>query len=236
MHSYNRILFAGLFCLVICQTNVQGQNRVAGSANSKREVPQSGKVSSIVPAKPLAPDVKNTISAIRAFTGLTKAAFEAKMKGLGFVEAADEIGMPGQAYKSKSADYMLAVKYGTRGKGEFVREIFKGTLYKSPDFPAIKKTFLDLGKQCTDLKAKFSGGFIKELTDNSSPKNIRNSEERTSNFLPAIDKMISTKEDGGAVDGYAEKDYDYIITYRYTKAYSSALIIIHVIDKTLVSK
>ena len=226
MKSYIRILFAASFCIVMCQTNVKGQNAA----------PQAGKVSSIVPAKPLAPDVKNAMSAIRTFTGLTKAAFEAKMNSLGFVAAADEIGMPGQAYKSKSAEYMLAVKYGTRGQGEFVRDIYKGTLYKSPNLATIKATFLDLGKQCTDLKAKYSGGFIKELNDNGRPMNLRSPEERTAKFLPAFNKMISTQEDGGAVDGYAEKDYDYIITYRYTKAYASALIIIHVVDKTLVGK
>ena len=198
-------------------------------------MPQSGKVSSMVPAKPLAPGVKNAMSAIRAFTGLTKAAFEAKMKSMGFVEAADEIGMPGQAYKSKSAEYMLAVKYGTRGQNEFVREIYKGTLYKNPNLATIKTTFLDFGKQCTDLKAIYSGGFIKELNDNGRPMNLRSPEERTAKFLPAFDKMIGAQDDGGAVDGYAEKDYDYIITYRYTKAYASALIILHVVDKTLVS-
>jgi hypothetical protein len=227
MKSYIRILFAASFCIVMCQTNVVAQNGAS---------PQAGKVSSIVPAKPLAPDVKNAMSAIRTFTGLTKAAFEAKMNSLGFVAAADEIGMPGKAYKSKSAEYMLAVKYGTRGQGEFVRDIYKGTLYKSPNLATIKATFLDLGKQCTDLKAKYSGGFIKELNDNGRPMNLRSPEERTAKFLPAFDKMVSTQEDGGAVDGYAEKDFDYIITYRYTKAYASALIIIHVIDKTLVGK
>ncbi|HEY5591040.1 MAG TPA: hypothetical protein VIK55_08480 [Paludibacter sp.] len=227
MKSYIRILFAISFCLVICQINAVAQN---GAST------QSGKVSSMVPARPLAPGVKNAMSAIRAFTGLTKAAFEAKMKSMGFAEAKDEIGMPGQAYKSKSEDYMLAVKYGTRGTGEFVREIYRGTLYKSPNLATVKATFLDFGKQCTDLKAKYSGGFIKELNDNGRPMNLHSQEERTSKFLPAFDRMISTQDDGGAVDGYAEKDYDYIITYRYTKAYASALIIIHVVDKTLVNK
>ena len=236
MRSCIKILFSVVFCLVVCQTNVNGNNRSTGSVTLKEEVPQAGKVSSTVPAKPIVSDVKNDVSAIRAFTGLTKAAFEAKMKSLGFDAAQDEIGMGGQAYKSKSAGYMLAVKYGTRGKDEFVRDIYKGTLSPNPDFTTLKTTFLDLGKQCINLKAKYSGGFVKSLGEKGNAENIRTLQDRNSKFLPAFDQMISTNEDGGAVDGYTEKDYDYIFTYRYTKAFTSAVIIIHITDKTLVSK
>ena len=236
MKSILRIVFAASFCFVISQANVRGNNGATGSITPNVELPQAGKVSSTVPAKPIVSDVKNDVSTIRAFTGLTKAAFEAKMKSLGFDAAQDEIGMGGQAYKSKSAGYMLAVKYGTRGKDEFVRDIYKGTLSPNPDFTTLKTTFLDLGKQCINLKAKYSGGFVKSLGEKVNAENIRTLQDRNSKFLPAFDQMISTNEDGGAVDGYTEKDYDYIFTYRYTKAFTSAVIIIHITDKTLVSK
>jgi len=236
MRSFVQIIFAVVFCFVIFHSNVQGHKGAGNSETFMGEVPQSAKVSSTVPAKALTDDVKNSIATIRSFTGLTKDAFEAKMKSMGFAPAADEIGMSGQAYKSKTADYMLAVKYGTRGKSEFVREVYKGMVFANPNFTTQKTTFLDLGKQCSDLKAKYSGGLVKGLNDLGNVNNLRTEADRTSKFLPAFDKLISTKDDGGAVDGYAEKDYEYIITYRYTKAYSSAVIIIHIIDKTLVSK
>lgn len=244
MKSYVKILLAVVFCVGICQSNVQGQgfkkalNKAKGAISNvthKGEgTPVADKVTSAGPAKPLAPDVKNSVSAIRAYTGLTKVAFEAKMKSLGFVAADDELGMNGQAYKSKSAGYMLAVKYGTRGNDELVREVFKGTIAKTPNLGTIKTTFLGIGKQCTDLKAEYSSGFVEGMNKKGNVKNLRTADDRTSKFLPAFDTMISTKEEGGAVDAYSENDYEYNITYRYAKVIG-AVIIISVTDNTVES-
>jgi hypothetical protein len=247
MKRFVKILGISMFVLVICLTNSQAQglkgvlkkakgavsnvgNKAVGSkSSSKSESPSAG------PAKPMAPDVKNSISEIRAFTGLTKDAFTAKMKSLGFVEANDEMGMGGKVYQSKSKGYSLSVAFGTRGKSELVRAVSKGIANKSPNLGTIKTTFLDLGKQCTNLKAEYTGGSIKLISEKGGPKNMRNAADRTSKFLPAFDNMISTKADGMAVEGYSEKDYRYGLTYRYVKGMGSVLII-EVTDETIESQ
>lgn len=249
MKNYLKILIAFMLVLAICQTNAQAQgvkgvfNKTKEAVNkaTKKEVSKSTGTKgadkespSAGPAKPLAPEVKNSVSEIRAMTGLTKDAFIAKMKNQGLIESQDEFGMSGTIYKSKSKGYLLAVEFGTRGNAEFVRSVSKGIASKTPNFGTIKTTFLDLGKQCLNLKATYSGGFLKAINSKNSVKNVRNAEERTSKFLPAFDAMIGAKEEGGAVDQYSEKDYNYNINYTYAKGMGS-IITIQVIDLTIES-
>lgn len=243
MKSRSKILLALMLCLLICQTNLHAQgikglfkkakDAVTGKAGGTDAVTSDG------PAKPLAPDVKNSISQIRAYLGLTKEEFVAKMKNLGFVEGVDEVGMglDGQIYKSKSAGYLLAVKYGTRGKSTFVREISKGTETKNPVLAKTKTTFLDLGKQATDLKATFGSGSLKGIGEFKSSKvEVKNSGDWNSKLLPEFDKFISSKAEGFVVQRYSEKDYDYSVTYFYRKMLApSAVIIVFIVDKTLES-
>ena len=249
MKSYAKIFFASMLLFTLCLNNAEAQGvkgvfnktkdainkatkkevaKTTGTKSSASESPSAG------PAKPLAPEVKNSVSEIRALTGLTKEAFLAKMKSQGFVESAEEFGMNGIVYKSKSKGYLLGVEFGTRGNAEFVRSVTKGISSKTPNFGTIKTTFLDLGKQCLNLKATYSGGFLKAINSKNNVKNVRNSEERSAKFLPAFDTMISAKEEGGAVDQYAEKDYDYMINYTYAKVMGS-IITIQVTDLTIES-
>ncbi len=249
MKNYLKVLFASMLLIAMCHTNVDAQgvkgvfNKTKDAINkaTKKEVSKTtgGKSAasespSAGPAKPLAPEVKNSVSEIRAMTGLTKEAFLAKMKSQGFVESQEEFGMNGTVYKSKSKGYLLGVEFGTRGNAEFVRSVTKGIPSKAPNFGTIKTTFLDLGKQCTSLKATYSGGFLKAINSKNNVKNVRNAEERTAKFLPAFNTMISAKEEGGAVDQYAEKDYDYMINYTYAKVMGS-IITIQVTDLTIES-
>ncbi len=257
MKNYTRILFAAMLCFFICQNNVQGQalkkamskvkgavsdvkgavtdtkgakNAVTKEQGVKNEEPSAG------PAKPLAPDVKNSISEIRAFTGLTKDQFIAKMKSMGFAEGTDDMGMGmgGIVYKSKSAGYILSVKFGTRGKDLCVREISKVIYTKTPNFATIKTNFLSYGKQCTDLKAEFTNANIRATNKAGSKANANSVAERTSKFLPAFNQFFSAKEEGYVIDQYEERDYMYHITYMYQAGIAMTTVL--VIDNTVESQ
>lgn len=244
-------MFAVMLCFFIYQNNTQAQalkkamskvkgavSDVKGTVNnttnvndqavSNAEAPSTG------PAKPLAPNVKNSISEIRALTGLTKDAFLAKMKSMGFAEGTDDMGQGGIVYKSKSAGYTLSVKWGTRGKDEFVREISKVIYTKAPNFATIKTNLLSYGKQCTDLKAEFTNANIKGNSKTGSKANVNNAAERTSKFLPAFDKFFSAKEEGYVIDQYAERDYMYHISFMHQAGI--AITTIMVIDNTVESQ
>jgi hypothetical protein len=241
MKSFVRFLFAAVLCLSICQSNIQAQglkgafNKVKGAVNSavssavsSTEAPSEG------PAKPLAPDVKNSVSQIRSYTGLTKDAFTAKIKGLGFVEGIDDMGMGGTVYKSKKAGYTLSVNFGTRGGEMVVRDITKGLMSKKPSIATLKTNFLDYAKQCADLKTKFTEGFIRPNDRKSANKaSVRNLESRESKFLPALNSFVSANEDGSVYESYTEKDYDYSISLMYSKAGSMSMLMVRVIDKTI---
>jgi len=247
MKSYVRILFASMLLFAVCLTNANAQgvkgvfnktkdainkatkkevSKTTGAKNSDSESPSAG------PAKPLAPEVKNSISELRSYTGLTKEAFVAKMKAQGFVTAQDPV--EGEGYKSKSG-YFLAVEYGTRGNGQYVRTATKSTTNKSPNLATIKTTYLDLGKQCIGLKAKYNGGWVKGLERKGTNKTFKASDDRATKFVPAFDAMISAKEEGAAADQYSEKDYDYFINFMYVKAMGST-ITIKVTDLTVESQ
>ena len=246
MKNQVKILFAATLCVALLQTNVQGQglknalNKVKGAVNSvtnkkggaeaesKTDAPSTG------PAKPIAPEVKNSVADLRALTGLTKGAFEAKMKNMGFAEGADDVGMGGICYKSKSAGYTLSVKFGTRGKDFLVREVSKGTMNKTPNIPAIKTKFQDLEKQCTNLKAKFETASIK--VKGSKSTNVNNEANRSSKFLPAFDNCMNTNEECSVLEGYTERDYTYNLSYMYSKAGALAVLFITVTDLTIESQ
>ena len=155
MKNFTRTLFTAIFVLALCQSNVQGQalknafNKAKGAVSSVTNKNKEGKgakedgkasvkeekagEASAGPAKPLAPNVKNGVSEIRSYTGLTKEAFIAKMKSLGFVaDPSNELGL-NEAYKSKSGGYYLSVSFGARGKAFLVREITKTIGTKQPE-------------------------------------------------------------------------------------------------------
>jgi hypothetical protein len=245
MKSLLRILILAIFSLGICQSNVQAQGikglfnktKSAVAPKAKEIAPKSkaiseSKGSSASPAKPLAPEVKNSVSELRSYTGLTKEAFIAKMKSQGFVATQDPV--EGEGFRSKSG-YFLAAEYGTRSGALYVRTATKCISSKSPNLASVKTTYLDLGKQCTDLKAKYDGGWIKALDRKGTNKTYRASEDRNAKFVPAFSAMISTKEEGAAADQYTEKDYNYFVNYLYAKMLGST-ITIKVTDLTIESQ
>jgi hypothetical protein len=238
MKSYFRIFFASILIMAICQTNAPAQglkgllNKTKSAVTPKAKGSSAVKEPSAGPAKPLAPEVKNSVSELRSYTGLTKEAFVAKMKSQGFVLTQDP--MAGEAYKSKSG-YLLSAEYGTRGNSQYVRTAKKMVTNKSPNLATVKTTFLDLGKQCTALKANYTGGWVKANERKGTNKTSKTADDRISKFLPAFDTMIATKEDGGAVDQYSEKDYDYNLTYMFAKVMGSILTI-EVTDLTIESQ
>lgn len=243
-----RILIAVMLCLFICQTNVEGQvfkkafSKVKGAvSNTVGKVTGGGgsdRVSSSGPAKPQAPDVKNSVSEVRALTGLTKDAFLAKIKAMGFVESENTTGMGGTCYFSKAKGYYLNIDFGTRGNDVYARQISKTTITKSPNLATVKTTFLGLGKQCADLKTKYESGEIKGITGPKLNQKIKNAEE----FPAAFGSFISSKETGLASQNYSENDYTYMISFTYTQAIpaakfpASSTISILICDRTLESQ
>jgi len=248
MKRYVKFFFAAMLCLCISQNEVQGQglkgvfNKVKGAVtdvagkiggkNSKatEAEPSNG------PAKATVTDVKNSISDIRAYTGLREADFAAKMKSKGFVEGINDIGLDGTVYKSKTGGYYLAVKYGTRGKDSFVRQITKATYTTKPNFVALKTSFLDLAKQSTDLKTKLASASIQIKGKIFNKVNAKNPTDRVSKFLPAFDDFVNNKEEGNVFERYTENDYDYCMSYSYLKINTSVIITVIIVDKTIESQ
>jgi len=236
MKNQLRIVFALVLCIFICQTNVEGQifkkalSKVKGAVSSVT----GGKVSvPSGPAKPDAPNVKNGISDIRSYTGLTKEAFMTKIKGQGYVAGTDQdaIGLSGEIYKSKATGYYLAVEYGTRKGATYVRDIYKAKATKSPSLPTIKKSYLDYGKQCTDVKAKFQEGVVESVTGSKIKAKAKNTADWTSKYLPTLDKIINAKEMCIADQTYDETCYRYYISLQYRLGV--AIVTVRVIDLTL---
>ena len=257
MKNFVNTCFVLILILTLFQTNVEGQalknafnkakgavSNVANMVKGEKATKEEGKsktkeekqgVSTAVPAKALAPNVKNGVSDIRGYTGLTKEAFIAKMKGLGFVaDPNNELGL-NDAYKSKSGGYYLSASFGTRGKALLVREITKTIVSKKPDLAPLKTSFLDYAKQCADVKAEFENATI-DPTGKGSRVNAKNLADRTSKFLPSFDQLIANKVDGGASERYSEKDYSYVLNYFYSKAGSMAILSFLVVDETIESQ
>ena len=238
MKNCLRILFAIVLCMTISQSNVEAQifkkalSKVKGAVGSV----VGGKAGMDVPkgpAKPQAPDVKNFISEVRVYTGLTKEAFLTKIKSQGYVLSQNDTGMPldGEIFKSKSTGYYLAVKYGTREGATLVRDVSKAKNTKSPVLTTVKKTFLDYGKECTNLKAEFTEAYLKGVNGSNANVKAKSSDDWSSKFLPAFDKFISAKEMGMADQSYREPCYTYSVTFSYVMG--SASIVVRVIDLTI---
>ena len=235
--SYVRIILIVMICMAVSNVHSQG---IKGLFNkNKKEVTgeKEDKKSEHTIAKPLAPDVKNAVSEIRSLTGLTKAEFDKKVKSFGYTEGTDETGISGGGtiYKSKTKG-TISVKMGTRGKDLLTIEVTKYTISKNTDLSSLKTAFLNTGKQCTDLKAEFKEAKVDEKGKMFSGVSAKNTEARTSKFLPALDKMISAKKEFFVLDEYAEPDYTYRINYFYIKASESTVLQLTVVDNTVNSQ
>ncbi|GEM_PF-1344308 len=257
MKNFGRVFFAVILILTLCQTNVEGQalknafnkakgavsnvaNKVKGGEATKDEGKSTAKeekqgAPSAGPAKAIAPNVKNGVSEIRGYTGLTKEGFEAKMKSMGFVaDPNNEFGL-NDAYKSKSGGYYLSASFGKRGKALLVRELTKTIVSKKPDLSPLKTNFLDYAKQCAELKAEFENATI-DPSGKGSKVNAKNLSDRTSKFLPAFDQFFASKVEGSAFERYSEKDYSYSFNYFYSKAGAMAILSFLVVDETIESQ
>jgi hypothetical protein len=237
-----KLLVFSLFVVQINTIQAQGlkgalnkvKSTVGEAANKVISSTTSDSSPSEGPAKPLAPEVKNSVSQLRSYTGLTKAAFETKIKSLGFSEAVDDIGLGGTVYKSKKSNYALSVIYGTRNGEMVVRDITKGFMSKKPVISALKTEFLDYSKQCADLKTKFEEAFVRPNDRKSLNKaSVRNLENREAKYLPALNKFVTANEDGSIFERYSEPDYDYNVGLMYSKLGSMSLLTVRIIDKTI---
>ncbi len=243
--NYVRMLLVVVLCTTIGNVQAQGVkgllNKAKEGVNGIATKEGGGKdatKSQHATAKSLAPEVKNSVSEIRALTGLTKADFEKKVKSMGYVETTDNTGLlgGGTVYKSKSKGYSLAVQMGTRGNDLYTREVTKYIYTKKADLSAMKVTLLNLGKQCTDLKAEFKYANVEERGKMFSGTGAKNTSTRTSKFLPALDNMINAKKEFFVTDEYTEQDYEYRINFFYIKADTSAMIQLTVVDNTVDSQ
>lgn len=241
--GFVRMFFVAICCIAIGNVHAQGLKGLLNKAkktvtgSSKTETGKDDKKAEHAIAKPLAPDVKNSVSEIRSLTGLTKEDFEKKAKSLGYAATTDETGLygGGTVYKSSSKG-IISVKMGTRGKNLLTREITKYTYNKKADLTAMKGTLLSIEKQCTDLKAELKDASIDEKGKVFGGINAKNNEARTSKFLPALDKMISEKKEFFVRDEYAEPDYTYRTVFYYIKMDASAILQLTVVDNTVESQ
>lgn len=196
--------------------------------------PKAAEPAQVAPAKALAPDVKNSISDIRAITGLTQTELDAKMKALGFAVGTDALALGGVVYTSATAGYTLSVKMGTRNNISYVREVTKAVVTKKAVLATAKANFLKLGTQATDLKAQFTGATITAKSTKGTNLVVTTDADRTSKFLPALTKYTTNKENGTVTDAYAETDYSYSLKYSQStvKAVSTVVTYITVADLT----
>jgi len=236
-----RMFLVAVLCMAIANVHAQGLKGVLDKAKGVAGNVIKGKdgaKSVHATAKPLVTDVKNSVSDIRALTGLSKADFDKKVKSLGFVETIDDTGLlgGGAVYKSKAKGYALTMKLGTRGKDLLTIEVTKIVYSKKPDYSALKLSFMDLGKQCADLKAEFKYANVEERGKMFSGVSAKNVANRTAKFLPALDGMISAKKEFFVTDEYTEQDYQYRINFYSVKVDGSALLQITVVDNTIDSQ
>jgi len=182
----------------------------------------------------VAPDVKNSISEVRSFTGLTPEELNVKLKALGFVQATDDLALGGTVYKSKTAGYVLSVVMGTRNEMTYVREVLKVTALKKANLVTTKTSFQKLGLQVLDLKAQFKMASIAAKNAKGTNLSALNLAERTSKFLPALTTFAAKKENGTVIDQYNETDYSYELKLIQTtvNSVSTAITSIKVTDLT----
>jgi hypothetical protein len=237
MKNQVRILFAVVLCLFICQINVEGQiyrKAPAKASGPVTKVSPNDVVGKVSPtdvagkntgvelqknqAKPIASNEKNTIIDIRSYAGMQEGLFAAKMKSQGYEKSKDdlEMGMTEYCYKSKTTGSYLSVSYGTKSNGYFVRSVSIAKDFKNPDLPTIKKTFLDYGKQCTDLKAEFKKGEINGVNGSNTRLRVKNSADWISKCLPELDRFVNAKQPGNAYQDYDDAGYSYSISFSHS--------------------
>lgn len=244
--NYLKLFFVIMLCMSVGSAGAQGlKSALVKAKNAVGDVGikvtgdknASNKSKSIV-AKPIALDVKNSVSEIRSLTGLSEDLFEKKVKGLGFVKTTDETGLLGgeTVYKSKSKDFSISVKMGTRNGELLTFEVTRNNYKKKAVLSAMKLNFLELGKQCLDLKAEFKYAKVDERGKILGGVGAKNLANRSSKFLPALDNMINSKKEFFVTDIYEETDYDYRIIFYNINADGSALMQITVVDKTVESQ
>lgn len=238
--SYLRIFFVAMLCMAIGHTQAQGlkgalnkAKNAVNNAASKSVTPKSDEKSQNKTAKPLAPEVKNSVSEIRSLTGLTQTEFDKKAKSLGYTKATDGTGLYGGGTIYKSKTNTLSMKMGTRGDNELSYQITKYIYNKKPNLATMKVNFLNLGKQCTDLKAEFEYANIEESGKILGGVRAKNVANRNSKFLPALDNLINAKKDFLATDEYTEEDYTYKINFYITNIDGSAMVQFTVTDNTI---
>jgi hypothetical protein len=242
MKNQVRILFAVVLCMFICQTNVKGQifkkapMRANESAAKVSPTEVSGKVSPTEVAGKVSPNnvagkitvaglPKNQpgtavtidkINDIRSYAGMPEAAFAAKMKSQGYEISKDDPGMrlSENAYYSKTTGYYISVEYGLRNSAKVVREVQKVKDMKNSELQAVKKAFLDYGKQCTDMKLKFKKGMVIDLLAESGVREATNTAEWISKCLPEMDRIINQKRYLGASQVYEDAGYTYTIYFQ----------------------
>jgi len=213
---------------------VGGVNQKIENLTNPKSTPAEEAVVLKAPAKALSPDVKNLISDVRAFTGLTIEEFDAKVKALGFAAGVEDVATGATVYKSKTAGYVLAIKMGTRNNLNYVREVIKTTVTKKANLATVKASFLKLGKQTEELKALFSNASVKAKSAKGTNVEVMTAADKTSKFAPAFTKFSTKKEDGVVADSYNEPDYTYnlSLTQSTVKGVSTATVAIKVTDLT----
>jgi len=242
MKNNVRVICVAILCLVFANGSVEAQgiknalNKVKGAINNAAsavtseisdESPSEG------PARPVAPEVKNSVSQLRSYLGLTKSEFNAKMKALGFAEGVDDLGYGGVIYKSKKASYVYSIKYGTRNGVELVRDISKINNSKKPVLATLKTDFLAYSKQCSDVKAELKEAVLMPVNKKSTKANVKNATARSEKFIPALESLVAANEDGSALESYSERDYDYSIILMYSKVASISTLTLRIVDKTI---
>lgn len=238
--SYVKMFFVVMLCMAIGHTQAQGLkgalNKAKGAVNNvtnKNGTTKADEKSQNKTAKPLAPEVKNAVSEIRSLTGLTQTEFDKKAKSLGYTKATDGTGLYGGGTIYKSKTNTLSMKMGTRGDNELSYQITKYIYNKKPNLATMKVSFLNLGKQCTDLKAEFEYASIEESGKILGGVRAKNVANRNSKFLPALDNLINAKKDFLATDEYTEEDYTYKINFYFTNIDGSAMVQFTVTDNTI---
>lgn len=241
--SYLKLFFVVALCMSISNAEAQGIKSVLdkaknalGEAGNKvtGDKKKSDEAVSAI-AKPIAPEVKNSVAEIRSLTGLSIVDFEKKVKAMGFVKSTDDTGLFADQtiYKSKSKDYFIGIIMGTRGGEELTIEVSRISYKKKPALATLKTNFLNLAKQCTDVKAEFVDAEINEVGKMIGGVRAKNEANRSSKFLPALDNMITTKKDFNAIERYEERDYEYRVSFMNMNIVETGIVTVTVVDKSV---
>ncbi len=241
--SFLKLFFVAALCMSISNAEAQGIKSALDKAkNALGEVgdkitgdKKKGDDAVSAIAKPIAPEVKNSVAEIRSLTGLSIVDFEKKVKAMGFVKSTDETGFFGgqTIYKSKTKDYFIGIIMGTRGSEELTIEVSRISYKKKPVLATLKTNFLNLAKQCADVKAEFVGAEINEVGKMIGGVRAKNAANRSSKFLPELDSMINSKKEFNAIERYEERDYEYRVSFMNINSVETGIVTVTVIDKSV---